>query len=230
MPTQPGPQDSRSWGRDYGLAPRWWHGSSKSLFVGVLGSVAGAMRWRVIGVAVAAVTAAAIVAGCSSTVSGIARRAHPAVPDLTRSYGYVDDRCGLLLDGSVQETLSADHVVRPFSGAVCQYVLTRGGAGSDVGVGAPQTLDVTFYWFQSGSLERERELATERGATITDVDVERHEAFLARRDTTGAACSATAAAGTGVLSWWVQWRGRPSIGDPCQDAEKLLSATLRSDL
>ena len=94
------------------------------------------MRWRVNQVAAAAVTAAAIVAGCSSTVSGTARRAHPGVPDPTRSYGYVDDRCGLLLDGSVQETLSADHVVRPYSGAVCQYVLTR-GAGCD---SAPERL------------------------------------------------------------------------------------------
>jgi hypothetical protein len=52
---------------------------------------------------------------------------------------------------------------------------------------------------------------------------------LARRDTTGAACSATAAAGTGVLSWWVQFRGQ-STGDPCTDAEKLLSATLQADM
>jgi len=178
------------------------------------------MRWRVNQVAVTAVTVAAIVAGCSSTVSGTARRAHPAVPDPTRSYGYVDDRCGLLLDSSVQETLAADHVVRPYSGAVCQYVLTRGET----------TIDVTFSWFESGSLERERELATERGATITDANVERHEAFLARRNTTGAACSATAAAGTGVLSWWVQFRGDSRSADPCPDAEKLLAETLRSDL
>jgi hypothetical protein len=178
------------------------------------------MRWRVNQVAVAAVTAAAIVAGCSSTVSGIARRAHPGASDPTRSYGYVDDRCGLLLDSSVQETLAADDVVRPYSGAVCQYVLTQAG----------RTIDVTFSWFESGSLEREKTLATDRGATITGTDVERREAFLARRDTTGAACSATAAAGIGVLSWWVQFRGQSGGADPCKDAEKLLSATLRSDM
>jgi hypothetical protein len=178
------------------------------------------MRWRVKQVAVATVTAAAIVAGCSSTVSGTARRADPSVLDPNRSYGYVDDRCGLLADSSVQEALAADHVVRPYSGAVCQYVLTRGDT----------TNDVTFSWFESGSLDRERALAAERGATVTAADVERHDAFLARRDTTGAACSATAAAGTGVLSWWVQFRGQSSADDPCKDAEKLLSATLRSDL
>jgi len=177
------------------------------------------MRWRVNPVAVVAVTAVVTVAGCSQTVSGTARRGQLAVPDPNRSYGYVDDRCGLLVDGSIQQTVGADHIVRPYSGAVCQYVLSRGSA----------IVDVTFSWYETGTLDRERALATERGATITEKVVERHQAFLARRDTTGAACSATAAAGTGVLSWWVQYRGQPS-GDPCKDAEKLLTATLQSDM
>ena len=177
------------------------------------------MRWRVNPATVVAVTAVVTVAGCSQTVSGTARRAQSAVPDPNRSYGYVDDRCGLLVDGSIQQTVGADHIVRPYSGAVCQYVLSRGSA----------IVDVTFSWYETGTLDRERALATERGATITEKVVERHQAFLARRDTTGAACSATAAAGTGVLSWWVQYRGQPS-GDPCKDAEKLLTATLQSDM
>jgi Protein of unknown function (DUF3558) len=177
------------------------------------------MRWRVEQVAVAAVTAVVTVAGCSQTVSGTARRAQPGVPDPNRSYGYVDDRCGLLVDGSIQEVIGADDVVRPYSGAVCQYVLSRDSA----------MIDVAFSWFETGSIDRERALANERGAKVTEKVVERHEAFLARRDTTGAACSATAAAGTGVLSWWVQFRGQ-TTGDPCADAEKLLSATLQSDM
>jgi Protein of unknown function (DUF3558) len=177
------------------------------------------MRWRVKPVAVVAVTAVVTVAGCSQTVSGTARRAQPGVPDPNRSYGYVDDRCGLLVDSSIQEVMGADDVVRPYSGAVCQYVLSRGEA----------MIDVTFSWFETGSIDRERALASERGAKVTEIVVERHQAFVARRDTTGAACSATAAAGTGVLSWWVQFRGQ-TTGDPCKDAEKLLSATLQSDM
>jgi Protein of unknown function (DUF3558) len=177
------------------------------------------MRWRVKQVAVVAVTAVVTVAGCSQTVGGTARRAQPGVPDPNRSYGYVDDRCGLLVDGSIQEVIGADDVVRPYSGAVCQYVLSRGSA----------MIDVTFSWFETGSIDRERALANERGSKVTEKVVERHVAFLARRDTTGAACSATAAAGTGVLSWWVQFRGQ-TTGDPCTDAERLLSATLQSDM
>jgi hypothetical protein len=168
-------------------------------------------------------------AGCAQTVSGTAQRAHPSVPDPERSYGYVDNRCGLLEDSSVQEMLGADNVVRPYSGAVCQYVLER-KSGTDVGAGAPAaTVDVVFSWFETGSLDRERTLADQRGAQVTAKDVERHQAFLARRDTNGAGCWATAAAGRGVLSWWVQTRGKTDT-DPCKDAEKLLAATLSSDL
>ena len=180
------------------------------------------MRWRVryfATVAAAAVTTVVAVAGCSQTVNGAARRAQSSVPDPNRSYGYVDDRCGLLVDSSIQQAMGADHIVRPYSGAVCQYVMSRGSA----------MVDVNFSWFETGSLDRERALAAERGATITEKVVERHQAFVARRDTTGAACSATAAAGTGVVSWWVQFRDQRD-GDPCKDAEKLLTATLQSDM
>lgn len=177
------------------------------------------MRWRLGPVAVAAIVAVVTVAGCAETVDGSAQPARSEVPDPDRSYGYVDDRCGLLVDETVQETLGAAGVTRPYSGAVCQYVLFRGD----------ETIDVTYSWFESGTLDRERALAADRGADLEDVVVEGHEAFTARRDITGAACSATAAAGSGVLGWWVQFRGE-SAGDPCADAERLLSATLRAEM
>jgi len=187
------------------------------------------MRRRVRQFLIVAVTATGTVTACSQTIGGTAQRADPGVPDPGRSYGYVDDRCGLLDDSSVQATLGADEVTRPYSGAVCQYILSRSGAGTTPVPTTATTIDVTFSWFEAGTLERERALLAARGAVVKDIVVERHGGFLARRDTTGAACSATAAAGTGVLSWWVQYRGQSS-GDPCADAQKLLSATLRADL
>src|SRR3954468_23181711 len=114
------------------------------------------MRWRVgcfAAVAAAAVTAVVAVAGCSQTVSGTARRAQSAVPDPNRSYGYVDDRCGFLVDGSIQQTIGADHIVRPYSGAVCQYVLARGSG----------IVDVTFSWDETGRLGRGGGLSTRGG-------------------------------------------------------------------
>lgn len=177
------------------------------------------MRWRSKTLAVVAVTMTVTAAACTQTVDGAARRSTAAVPDPERSYGYVDDRCGFLLDSTVQDTLRAESVVRPYSGAVCQYVLVRQGG----------LVDVVFSWFETGTLDRERDLATERGARVADTDIERHPAFTATTEDNPAACAATAAAGTGVLTWWVQFR--PGVGtEACLDAETLLAATLSSDM
>jgi hypothetical protein len=178
------------------------------------------MRWpleRDLTVAVAAAVATAVVAACSETVPGTAERAPIGASDQQRSYGYADEGCGLLDDDAVKDLLGANHVVRPFSGAVCQYVLASDGG----------LVDVVFSWFELGTLDRERAVATERGSRITDLEVTRHPAFLARRLDNPDACSATAGAGSGVLTWWVQHR--PGSDDPCRDAEKLLSATLSAD-
>ncbi|MDT5391144.1 MAG: hypothetical protein QOE04_4785 [Mycobacterium sp.] len=176
--------------------------------------VTRALAWYLV-----AVTAAVTAVGCSQTVDGSAQRARPGVPDPDRSYGYVDDRCGLLLDDTIKELLSTDSIVRPYSGAVCQYVLS----------GRSGLVDAVFSWFDAGSFERERALAGERGIRITDKDIQRHSAFLGQRPDNAAACSATAAAGSGVLAWWVQFR--PMNGqNPCEAAEKLLSATLSADM
>ncbi|MDT5366518.1 MAG: hypothetical protein QOC62_949 [Mycobacterium sp.] len=157
--------------------------------------------------------------GCSHTVSGTAQLATHDDGASERGYGYTPDRCGLLQDGSVQQIVGANHLVRPYSGAVCQYVLTK----------APTTIDLTYSWFQTGSLDRERALAASNKAQITDIVVERRHAFLARRSITGNACSATVATNPGVASWWVQIRGEWPT-DPCQIAQTLLARTLSADL
>ena len=166
-----------------------------------------------------AVAAGVAVAGCSHTVSGTAERSDPRVDDPGRSFGYIDDSCGRLADATVRDTLAADDVVRPYSGAVCQYVLTRGTT----------TIDATFSWFDTGTLDRERAVAAARGAEISDTVVQRRPTFVARTSVTGVACAATASANPGVLSWWVQYRGVQD-GDPCAEAEKLLAATLSSEM
>lgn len=178
------------------------------------------MRWpleRDFTAAVAAAVVTVVVAACSQSVPGTAERAPSGTSDQQRSYGYVDDGCGLLDDDAVKDLLGANNVVRPFSGAVCQYVLATDGG----------LVDVVFSWFEHGTLDRERAVATERGSRITDLEVTRHPAFLARRLDNPDACSATAGAGSGVLTWWVQHRRGGE--DACRGAEKLLAATLSAD-
>ena len=99
------------------------------------------MRWRFAKLAAVAVTMTVTVAACAQTVDGAAQRAQPGVPDPERSFGYVDDSCGLLLDTTIQDALHADSIVRPYSGAVCQYVLVRQDG----------LIDVVFSWFETGN-------------------------------------------------------------------------------
>ncbi len=171
-----------------------------------------------VGRAFAAVIAVVAATACTQTVEGAAERTRVRVPDPDRSFGYVDGRCGLLQDVSIQEMFGARSIVKPFSGAVCQYVLTTDGG----------LVDVVFSWFDTGSFDRERNLAVDRGSRVTDKDVERHPAFVAQRPDNSTACSATAGAGPGVLTWWVQFR--TGTDDPCAAAEKLLAATLSADM
>jgi hypothetical protein len=169
-------------------------------------------------VAVMIVTTLMTVVGCSHTVSGTARRIAHDDGASQRGYGYSNNRCGLLEDVTVQQVVGADHLVRPYTGTVCQYVLTR----------ASTFIDVTYSWFEAGTLERERGVAQSNRAQISDVVIQTHQAFLARRSITGNACSATAATNPGVASWWVQIRGGWPT-DPCKVAQALLAKTLSAD-
>jgi len=175
------------------------------------------MKWRGRMVAMTAIAAAVGVAGCSHTVSGTAQLSAEGMTQ--EDYGYQPDRCGLLQDIAVQRIVGADELVRAYSGAVCQYALTKG----------PTAIDLTYSWFETGSLDRERGVAQSAEAQVTDIVVERHDGFLARRSITGNACSATVGTNPGVAKWWVQIRGQSTV-DPCQLAQSLLSKTLTSAL
>jgi hypothetical protein len=184
----------------------------------VLGTVSP-MSWHGLAVAVVVVSTPTAMVACTETVDGTAQRDTQTEGGSSRGYGYAENRCGLLLDTTVQEIIGADKVVRPYSGAVCQYVMSRHSA----------VVDVTFSWFGTGTLERERAVAEQKHAEISDIVVQRHQGFLARRSVTGNACSATAATNPGVVSWWVQVRG-DAAADPCADAQSLLFKTLTSEL
>ncbi|MCG5431896.1 DUF3558 domain-containing protein [Mycobacterium sp. MYCO198283] len=164
---------------------------------------------------VVAATIAVAAGACTQTVDGSATR--DAAGPAGRDYGYADDRCGLLSDDTVQQLLAGTDVDRVYNGAVCQYIVDRGGA----------VVDTTFAWFETGTLARERAVAAERGGQPTDTVVVRREAIVVR--TAGTACAVTAATDPGVASWWVQFRGGGS-GDPCADAERLLTATLSTEM
>ena len=167
--------------------------------------------------AAVAAAIAVVVTACGHTVGGVAEPARVTVSASEGGYGFADDRCGLLDDDSLRELLRASSVVKTFAGAVCQYVVS-----TDAGA-----LDVVFTWFVRGTVDRERDVAVGRGARVRDVVVARQPAFVAQRPSAPNACAATAAAGAGAVTWWVQFRQRS--GDACAHAETLLTATLSAD-
>lgn len=118
-----------------------------------------AVNWRGLVAGVMVVPAVMALVGCSRTVTGSAHRVVDSGDPSARGYGYTDDRCGLLHDSTVQEIVGADDLVRPYSGAVCQYVLSRQST----------VVDITYSWFETGSIDRERRLAESNKAQITDI-------------------------------------------------------------
>src|SRR5690242_17706183 len=113
-----------------------------------LGTVS-AMNWRGVTVAVVVVSALMTGAGCVRTVNGSPQRVIGGDPDSSRGYGFADNRCGLLVDSTVQDVFGADDILRAYSGAVCQYVMQR----------QSRPIDVMFTYFEWGTLERERAVA-----------------------------------------------------------------------
>ena len=126
--------------------------------------------------------------------------------------------------------LGAEDVVRPYSGAVCQYVLERGSGPMSAPLRLRRRSTSSSPGSRPAASSVNGTLADERGAKVTDMVVERHHAFLARRDTNGAGCSATAAAGPGRAELVGAVRAVKANADPCADAEKLLAATLSSEM
>ena len=155
---------------------------------------------------------------------GLRVPAHPVALELLDAFGGAIAAPSANRFGRVSPT-TADAVRRDLGADV--DVVLDGGACT---VGVESTIvDVTFSWFDTGTLDRERALALARGATVSDTEIERHPALLATRSVTGSGCSATASANPGVLSWWVQIRGQRDA-DACADAKKLLAATLSSEM
>ena len=106
--------------------------------------------------------------------------------------------------------------MRPFSGAVCQYVLGRPGDTAD----APALLDVAFSWFDHGSLDRERSLAQSRDAEslLTELTIDGNPAFRAADPNV---CSIYVAKGEDVITWSIQTMNPATLPDLCQITDRL---------
>ncbi|WP_415977344.1 DUF3558 domain-containing protein [Rhodococcus sp. 077-4] len=160
----------------------------------------------------AALVVAAATTGCSTTVSGT------AMPVRSGDSGQFDkllEECIAVPDPTIAETVGADVVDQYFYGAVCMWT----------GVGAGGLIDVTFAWFENDALSRERDLADRLGYATEDVAVAGTTGFLSRRPADPSSCGISVAY-SGVITWWVQYRGG-SPADPCGAATELAELTLQ---
>ncbi|MBY6411510.1 DUF3558 domain-containing protein [Rhodococcus sp. BP-252] len=161
----------------------------------------------------AAVSAVALLAGCSTTVTGTPT-AEGYAGDADADFAKLLQECTAVPDDKIAETVQADGVYQYFFGAVCMWD----------GSGPAGAVDVTFAWFETNSLGRERTLSQEIGYAVEDVSVAGATAFLSRRPGDAASCGITAAY-SGTITWWVQYRS--GAGDPCAAATRLAELTLQ---
>ncbi|OZE41517.1 MULTISPECIES: DUF3558 domain-containing protein [unclassified Rhodococcus (in: high G+C Gram-positive bacteria)] len=160
----------------------------------------------------AVLVTAAVGTGCTTTVTGT------AVPARSGGSGQFDKllgECIAVPDPTIAETVGADLVEQYFYGAVCMWT----------GIGGGGLIDVTFAWFENDALSRERDLADRLGYATEDVTVAGTTAFLSRRPDDPSSCGISAAY-SGVITWWVQYRGA-SPADPCAAATELAELTLQ---
>lgn len=102
-----------------------------------------------------------------------------------------------------------------FHGAVCMWRINS-SAGS---------IDVTFGWFENGSVRAEERTAHSLGYEIAPVTVEGTTGFSQRRPGTPPTCALTAPY-SGVITWWVQG----GSADPCETASQLMKLTLQRNV
>ncbi|NNH74651.1 DUF3558 domain-containing protein [Nocardia uniformis] len=124
--------------------------------------------------------------------------------------------CEAVADDVIAETVGGfGRPHRYFHGAVCMWRINS-PAGS---------VDLTFGWFEDGSVRSEERTARALGYEITPTKAEGTTGFAQRRPGTPPTCGLTAPY-AGVITWWVQ--GGPA--DPCETARQLMELTLQRNV
>lgn len=171
---------------------------------------------RIIVSVVALGVALLMVAGCARSIEG---RAVPqgagGGPGLSAEFTKLLTECDAVADDKIAETVGAAAVYRGFFGAICRWE-----GDSPAGV-----VKVTFNWFETGSLDHERNAGEELGYSVENTTVEGRRALQMRRPNDPLSCGVSAgAATTGIFGWWVQYA--TGGADPCEAAATLARLTL----
>lgn len=179
------------------------------------GSAGFAVGTRGVAAAVGALVVASAVVGCARSVEGVAVPAGTGGGGISQEFAELLTECDAVADTKIAETVGVEYVHQGFYGAICRWE----------GDGPAGVVKVTFNWFETGSLDRERTAAEELGYPVENTSVEGRRALQVRRPDDPLSCGVTAGdSTTGIFGWWVQYTtGGP---DPCEAAATLARLTL----
>lgn len=177
------------------------------------------MSRSVRGAVAAMAAAAALLAGCSSTVDGTAVKAGagdvPRNNDSQKTYPNLLKECEVLTEDILAKTVGADplDIQSTFVGAVCRWQ-----AANPAGL-----IDITRFWFEQGSLDNEKQVADKLKYQVENRAVAGVPSIVMKNPAANGACGVASDA-SGVVGWWVNPQ-TPGI-DACAMALKLMELTL----
>lgn len=109
----------------------------------------------------AAVVGLLVLSGCGATVDGTPVPEGATAPGSSSEYAALLTECDVVDREQIVEAVGGGAIERGFFGAICRWSVA-GPAGP---------VRVTFDWFETGSLDVERETAQRLGYAVEDVSV-----------------------------------------------------------
>ncbi|MGH3725718.1 MAG: DUF3558 domain-containing protein [Mycobacterium sp.] len=178
---------------------------------------------------VGALTAVALLllgpTGCARTVDGAAVTPGESLNSNERGendkldpYGFANGQCGPLDEKTIVETIKAAQIYQNFFGALCYWVAADDGGN---------LIDLLYAYYEGGDVDRDRTAADGMGQKTADITINGRKGFTSSGSSSGSACGVTVPAGTGSLTWWVQYR---KGGDSCAAARQLVEHIVQTVL
>ncbi|MBD0023463.1 DUF3558 domain-containing protein [Gordonia pseudamarae] len=176
------------------------------------------MTTRFVPAVTALLAAMLLLAGCSVDGEPVAVGQRDTGGDSqvdTDRYDNLLLECDILSDATISKVLGGGSVQGTFVGAICRWIVT--GA---------TTTSVTFTWYESGSLNSEKQIAKKFGYTTENIKIASQTGFTQRDPKDPGKCGVTARAPSrGVFTWWTEPRGG-AAADPCAAPTKLMELVL----
>ncbi|ADG99135.1 lipoprotein LprC [Segniliparus rotundus DSM 44985] len=174
------------------------------------------MSRRALAAALALVAAAAT--GCGPGSGGAGPTNTTVREQEADPYENLMHECELINEKEMLDVLGMKARFQTFNGAVCRWNV----------MGGSSALEVTFYWFETGTLDREKETLDFLKYDNQWRDFDGSKGIIAHPAGDASICGSVAKSQTeGIIGWWVQ----PvfgSGGDSCDSATKLMIKALNT--